>query len=56
MLKTAELFSRIQMLPTAIYEDLEFVEDILKQNRNSIVIVDEAYIDFAGRICDGTDR
>ena len=35
--------------PTAIYEDLEFVEDILKQNRNSIVIVDEAYIDFAGR-------
>ena len=35
--------------PTAIYEDLEFVEGILKQNRNSIVIVDEAYIDFAGR-------
>ena len=35
--------------PTAIYEDLEFVEDILKQNRNSIVIVDEANIDFAGR-------
>ena len=35
--------------PTAIYEDLEFVEDILKQNRNSIVIVDEAYVDFAGR-------
>lgn len=34
--------------PTAIYEDLEFVEDILKQNRNSIVIVDEAYIDFGG--------
>ena len=32
--------------PTAIYEDLEFVEDILKQNRNSIVIVDEAYVDF----------
>ena len=35
--------------PTAIYEDLDFVEDILKLNRNSIVIVDEAYIDFAGR-------
>ena len=32
--------------PTAIYEDLEFVEGILKQNRNSIVIVDEAYVDF----------
>lgn len=35
--------------PTAIYEELEFVEDILKHNRDSIVIVDEAYIDFAGR-------
>lgn len=35
--------------PTAIYEDLEFVEDILRHNRNSIVIVDEAYVDFAGR-------
>lgn len=35
--------------PTAIYEELGFVEDILAQNRDSIVIVDEAYIDFAGR-------
>lgn len=35
--------------PTALYEDLEFVEDILKHNRDVIVIVDEAYIDFAGR-------
>lgn len=35
--------------PTAIYEDLGFVEDILEHNRDSIVIVDEAYIDFAGR-------
>lgn len=34
--------------PTAIYEDLAFVEVILKQNRDVIVIVDEAYIDFAG--------
>ncbi len=34
--------------PTAIYEDLGFVEDILSHNRDSVVIVDEAYIDFAG--------
>ena len=35
--------------PTAIYEELDFVEDILEHNRDSIVIVDEAYVDFAGR-------
>ena len=34
--------------PTAIYENLEFVEDILTHNPDVIVIVDEAYIDFAG--------
>lgn len=35
--------------PTAIYEDLKFVEDIISHNRDVIVIVDEAYIDFAGK-------
>lgn len=35
--------------PTGIYEDLEFVEDIIRHNQDVIVIVDEAYIDFAGR-------
>lgn len=35
--------------PTAIYEELEFVEDILEHNQDVIVIVDEAYIDFAGK-------
>lgn len=35
--------------PTSIYEDLDFVEDILRKNSDVIVIVDEAYIDFAGR-------
>ncbi len=35
--------------PTALYEELDFVEDILKHNRDVIVIVDEAYIDFAGK-------
>lgn len=34
--------------PTGIYENLEFIEDILIHNQNSVVIVDEAYIDFGG--------
>ncbi len=34
--------------PTSIYEGLDFVEDILKNNQDVIVIIDEAYIDFAG--------
>ena len=34
--------------PTAIYEDLDFIEDILRHNPDSVVIVDEAYIDFGG--------
>lgn len=35
--------------PTAIYEELDVVEDIIARNQDVIVIVDEAYIDFAGR-------
>lgn len=35
--------------PTALYEELDFVEDILSHNPDSVVIVDEAYVDFAGR-------
>ena len=35
--------------PTAIYEELDFIEDILQHNQDVIVIVDEAYIDFAGK-------
>ncbi len=35
--------------PTALYEELVVVEDIISHNRDVIVIVDEAYIDFAGR-------
>ncbi len=34
--------------PTGIYEPLPNVEDIIKNNPDSIVIVDEAYIDFGG--------
>ncbi|MCI6675881.1 MAG: histidinol-phosphate transaminase [Clostridiales bacterium] len=33
--------------PTAIYENKQFVEDILQNNQDSIVIIDEAYVDFA---------
>lgn len=35
--------------PTGIYEELPFIEDILEHNQDVIVIVDEAYIDFAGK-------
>ena len=35
--------------PTSIYEDLSFVEDIISHNPDVIVIVDEAYVDFAGK-------
>lgn len=34
--------------PTGVYETLETVERILDANRDVIVIVDEAYIDFGG--------
>ncbi|MDD6208673.1 MAG: histidinol-phosphate transaminase [Clostridiales bacterium] len=34
--------------PTSIYENLDFIRDILDHNRDVIVIVDEAYIDFGG--------
>ena len=35
--------------PTAIYEPLETIEDILQHNKDVVVIVDEAYIDFGGQ-------
>lgn len=37
--------------PTSIYEEIAVIEDILRHNSSSIIIVDEAYIDFAGTSC-----
>ena len=35
--------------PTALYMELDKVEDIIKHNQDVVVIVDEAYIDFGGK-------
>ncbi len=35
--------------PTSLYEELSVIEDILAHNQEVIVIIDEAYIDFAGK-------
>lgn len=35
--------------PTSIYMELDRVEDIIRRNQESVVIVDEAYIDFGGQ-------
>jgi histidinol-phosphate aminotransferase len=37
--------------PTGLLEDLSVVEEILEANRDVVVIVDEAYIDFGGVSC-----
>jgi len=34
--------------PTSIGEGLDFIEDILKHNPDSVIVVDEAYVDFGG--------
>ena len=35
--------------PTAIYEPLQTIEEILQHNPDVVVIVDEAYVDFGGQ-------
>lgn len=37
--------------PTSICEDIDFVDDLLSFNTDSVVIIDEAYVDFGGASC-----
>lgn len=37
--------------PTGVLEPVDMVEEILRANPDSVVIVDEAYIDFGGESC-----
>lgn len=37
--------------PTGLLVSVDFIEDILKHNQDSIVVIDEAYIDFGGTSC-----
>lgn len=37
--------------PTGVLEDVEMIEEIVRANQDSVVIVDEAYVDFGGVSC-----
>lgn len=37
--------------PTGVLESVEMIEDMIKANPDSIVMIDEAYIDFGGESC-----
>ena len=42
------IFPNPNRQPTGVYMPLDQVEEILKANQDVVVIVDEAYVDFAG--------
>lgn len=37
--------------PTGVFEDVEVMEEIISANKDSVVIIDEAYVDFGGESC-----
>ncbi|NLL76881.1 MAG: histidinol-phosphate transaminase [Clostridiales bacterium] len=37
--------------PTGVFEDVDIMEEIIAANRDSVVIIDEAYVDFGGESC-----
>lgn len=37
--------------PTGVFEGLDMIEKIIQANADSVVIIDEAYIDFGGESC-----
>ena len=37
--------------PTGVFESVEMIEKIIRENQDIIVVIDEAYIDFGGTSC-----
>lgn len=37
--------------PTGVMAEVSVLEEIIAANRDSVVIIDEAYVDFGGKLC-----